>query len=119
MDSHTNLWKLIRNAKKSLEKAKYIYIFLGLRLAISRSSHLRCSVKKAFLEISQNSQEKTCARAAFLIKLQACEISMNTFSTERLQTTASEFLMAIAIEYLIQFVSISSYLPKEIISTDI
>ena len=61
----------------------------------------RCSVKKAFLEISQNLQESTCARVYFLIKLQAfkvnnndtrmtpmalvfscefCEISKNTFS---------------------------------------
>ena len=31
----------------------------------------RCSVKKVFLKISQNSQENTCARASFLIKLQA------------------------------------------------
>ena len=30
----------------------------------------RCSVKKVFLEISQNSQENTCARVSFLIKLQ-------------------------------------------------
>ena len=30
-----------------------------------------CSVKKVFLEISQNSQENTCARVSFLIKLQA------------------------------------------------
>ena len=62
--------------------------------------------KKVFLEISQNSQENTCARAFFLIKLQGCnfikketltqvfscefcEISKNTFSTEHLQTTAS------------------------------
>ena len=30
----------------------------------------RCSVKKVFLEISQNSQERTCARVSFLIKLQ-------------------------------------------------
>ena len=29
----------------------------------------RCSVKKMFLEISQNSQENTCARVSFLIKL--------------------------------------------------
>ena len=35
------------------------------------SSHRRCSVKKkVFLEISQNSQEKTSARDSFLIKLQ-------------------------------------------------
>ena len=32
----------------------------------------KCSVKKVFLEISQNSQENTCARVSFLIKLQAC-----------------------------------------------
>ena len=30
----------------------------------------RCSVKKVFLEISQNSQENTCARVSFLTKLQ-------------------------------------------------
>ena len=30
----------------------------------------RCSVKKVFLNISQNSQESTCARVSFLIKLQ-------------------------------------------------
>ena len=57
-----------------------------------------CSVKKMFLEISQNLQENTCARVSILIKLQAasnfikietlaqaiscefCEISNNTFS---------------------------------------
>ena len=31
----------------------------------------RCSVKKVFLEISQNSQEKAYAKIYFLIKLQA------------------------------------------------
>ena len=39
-------------------------------------------MEKVFLEISQNSQENTCARVSFLIKLQAscefCEISKNT-----------------------------------------
>ena len=59
----------------------------------------RCSVKKVFLEISQNSLENICARVSFLIKLQAeagnfikketlaqvfsyefCEFSKNTFS---------------------------------------
>ena len=58
----------------------------------------RFSVEKEFLEISQNSQENTCARASFLIKLRAsacnfikkedlaqvfscefCRISKNTF----------------------------------------
>ena len=31
----------------------------------------RCSLKKVFLEISQNSLENTYARVSFLIKLQA------------------------------------------------
>ena len=35
-----------------------------------RSSLCRCSVRKVFLEVSQNSQENTCARVSFLIKLQ-------------------------------------------------
>ena len=57
-----------------------------------------CSVKKVFLEISQNSQENACARISFFKKLQSeacnfikketltqsfsskfCEISKNTF----------------------------------------
>ena len=37
----------------------------------TRNTHQGCSVKKVFLEISQNSQENTYARAFFLIKLQA------------------------------------------------
>ena len=31
----------------------------------------RCSIKKVFLEVSQNSQKNTCARVSFLIKLLA------------------------------------------------
>ena len=65
---------------------------------ICRTSHGRCSVRKVFSKISQNSQENTCTRGSFLIKLQAeacnfikketlaevfscefCEISENTF----------------------------------------
>ena len=37
----------------------------------------RCSVKKVFLEISQNSQENTCARVSFLIKLQASDLQLH------------------------------------------
>ena len=65
--------------------------------------------EKVFLKILQNSQENTCARASFLIKLQAwvcnfiekdtliqvfscefCEISKNTFFKEHLWTTPSD-----------------------------
>ena len=36
----------------------------------------RCSVKKMFLEISQNLQENTCARLSFSIKLQASSLQL-------------------------------------------
>ena len=42
---------------------QYFFLFIGAVIQ-------RCSVKKVFLEISQNSQENTCARD-FLIKLPA------------------------------------------------
>ena len=37
----------------------------------------RCSAKKVFQKISQNSRENTCARVSFLIKLQACNFIKN------------------------------------------
>ena len=40
-------------------------------MKVSEAVVRRCSVKKVFLKISQNSQENTCARVSFLIKLQA------------------------------------------------
>ena len=45
--------------------------FVVSRKSRDRSSHLRCSAKKVFLKVSQNSQENFCARVSFLIKLQA------------------------------------------------
>ena len=36
----------------------------------------RYSVKKVLLEISQYSQQNTCARVSFLIKLQACVLQL-------------------------------------------
>ena len=36
----------------------------------------RCSIKKVFLEISQNSQENSCARDSFLIKFQALGLQL-------------------------------------------
>ena len=64
----------------------------------------RCSAKKVFLKVSQNSQENAFAKVSFLIKLQTllkkrlwhrcfpvnfCEIFKNTFFIEHLQTTSS------------------------------
>ena len=57
-----------------------------------------CSVKKVFLEISQNLQENTSARVSFFIKKETlaqvfswefCENSNNTFFTEHPMVTAS------------------------------
>ena len=79
-----------------------------------RSSHWKWSLRNVFLQFSQNSQENTCVRVSFLIKLQAsvynfikketlaqlfscefCEISKNTFFTGHLWATASGSLCLI------------------------
>ena len=49
----------------------------------------RLSVKKVFSKISQNSQENTCARASFLIKLQA-EIINLIFFLNKIDFSASK-----------------------------
>ena len=93
------LWNknhITRYGKKTTLSTKY------------RSSYRKCSVKKVFaIKIPQNSQENTCARDSFSVRLQVynfirkeslaqlvscefCEISKNTVFTEHLQTTASE-----------------------------
>ena len=67
-----------------------------------RSSYRRYSVKKVFLEISQTSQENTCARdsiycnfikkeyLALTFSCEFCKIFKNTFFTEQLGPTASK-----------------------------
>ena len=63
----------------------------------------RCSVKKRFLDISQNSQENTCSRISFLIKLKTCnfikkETLTQVFSCELCEiskNTPSEHLLVL------------------------
>ena len=43
---------------------------------IDRGITQRCSVKKMFLEILQNSQENTCAGVSFLINLQTSDLTL-------------------------------------------
>ena len=65
---------IIRNFWFSMETnviQKEINIWIALEAIVQR-----CSVKKVFLGISQNSQENTCARVSFLIKLQAWGLRM-------------------------------------------
>ena len=57
-----------------LQKAGFCLLNLHRKLFFVQSAEAvvrRCSVEKVFLEILQNSQENTCARLSFLIKLQA------------------------------------------------
>ena len=49
---------------------------LTCRFKTDRSSRQRCSVKNVFIEISQNSQESTCAIVSFLIKLQVSGLQL-------------------------------------------
>ena len=67
---------------------------------------LRCFVKKVFLKILQNLQEKNCARASFLVTLQdlgptppvAAAISLNSlkffFQIEKFSTQSSNAMLA-------------------------
>ena len=85
------------------------------------------SVKKVFLDMSPNSQENTCARGSFLVKLQAyfikkeslaqvfscafCEISKNTFFTEHLRTAASPFnYIRLNVSYQEHFIDLTNLL---------
>ena len=66
-------------------------IFTGIKGVDSEAVPRRCSIKKVFLKISQNSKENTCARVSFLKKsikketlaqvfsYKFCEITKNTF----------------------------------------
>ena len=49
--------------------------WIGL-IGVPEAVDQKCSVKKVFLEISQNSRENTFARASLLIKLQASGLQL-------------------------------------------
>ena len=56
------LWKIQFFCKYNVKSDVLVTI-------IEAAPEVCCAVKKVFLEISQNLQENTCARASFLIKL--------------------------------------------------
>ena len=45
-------------------------------LIYAKSVVQSCSVQKVFVEISQDSQENTCARVSFLIKLEVWDLQL-------------------------------------------
>ena len=78
----------------------YQCIAVGPFASCSKASEAvvqRSSAKNVFLGISQNSQENTCTRVSFLIKLQACnfikkETLMQVFSCEFWKISQNTFL---------------------------
>ena len=65
-----------KHKRISWNKSMRVFILQNLvtvfsMVKLSEAVVQRCSVKKVFLEISQNSQENTCVRVSFLIKLKA------------------------------------------------
>ena len=79
--------------------------------SLYKSNHRKCIIQNEFPKVSKNSQETTCARVSFLIKLQDkvtkyilkdtmtqlsssefYEILKNIFPTEHIQTTAFDYL---------------------------
>ena len=111
--SRVNKWRVfkIKNAKFSGYCFYMNTNITDLQICISVPSNQidqkqPPKVWKLFLEISQNSQENTCVRVSFLVKLHAsatllkktlaqvfscefCEISQNTFFTEHLATASN------------------------------
>ena len=65
------------------EKQHHKYCCINLKILQIQTEAVvqRCSIKQVFLKIWQNSQENTCARVSFLIKLQA-EAQAQVFSCE-------------------------------------
>ena len=71
-------------------------------LIMSEAFSQRCSVKKMFLEISQNSQENTCSSGlqlyskkktlAQVFSCEFCEVSKNTYSYKTPLVAASVML---------------------------
>ena len=80
-------WKFLAN--RNMQKLKRWSSFVKSNKLISEAAVQRCSVNKVFLEISQNSQENTCARVSFLIKLQTSPSSQTPFS----QNTSRRLLL--------------------------
>ena len=67
-------WSQLKSFSRRLKSLSHSFV------GISEAVVQRCSVEKVFLEILQNSQENTCTRVSFLIKLQTYGLLQNTSS---------------------------------------
>ena len=66
----------LRNTSGRLVLDIFILIDYSVILDLPEAVAQRCSVKKVFLKISQNSPENICARASFLKKLQGSGLQL-------------------------------------------
>ena len=86
----------LKHLQINCDCATFYHISIG---RFFRSSHWRCSKNNVFWKLSQNSQENTCTRVSFLIKLQAEEhrcfpVNFAKFSkTPFLQGTSGSLLI--------------------------
>ena len=76
IEVHSSVQYLVPTKRTTLKVSK-LRVLSGPHFLVVQ----RCSLKKAFLKISRNSQGNTCARVPFLIKLQASGLRTpkNTF----------------------------------------
>ena len=87
-----NAFPFTRNVTTTLMSHWYLYSLSTLKMLLLATEAViqRCSVKKVFFEISRNSQENTCARVSFLIKLQASATGLSLSASGR-ETQAQVF----------------------------
>ena len=69
------------------------YFFCNLFNIEAKAVAQRCSVKKVFLKISQNSQENTCARDSVLINFIKKETLVQVFSCEFCEIFKTPFFL--------------------------
>ena len=73
-------------------KMRLIIVNNSFYISLQKQSCGGVLYKKVFLEISQNSQENTCARVSFLVKLQASSLQFYFIKKETLtQVISCEF----------------------------
>ena len=75
-DKSISDWFLFNFYSKSQQCFDWLFQCYSSVFYVLEAVARRCSVKKLFLEISQNSHENTCARVSFWIKLDVFDLSL-------------------------------------------
>ena len=91
MDLPTKFKSTIKSELLELENRVLLLAILRHYSLLYRSSHRRCSLKKVFLKTSRNSQENTCARVSFLIKLHTFCLRLKACKFIKKETLAQVF----------------------------